>query len=87
MEGEGRDARNPSGSISRAGALVPGLNDPKVWNWLIDQPSLSSDMYVALTDAKDDQSFARLASKLRSRFLGRKVLATEAEFLGMVIHQ
>ena len=70
-------------STIEAGELFPGLDDEKVWNWLIDRSSLPPEMSSALADGKNSGIFARLSTRLRGKFLGRKVLITEAGFVGI----
>ncbi|PMD47010.1 HET-domain-containing protein [Hyaloscypha variabilis F] len=65
------------------GELFPGLEDEEVWARLMDRESLSPEIAIAIRGCRYNGLFARLSTMLKGKFLGRKVLTSEAGFVGI----
>lgn len=74
-------------STVETGELFPGLEDNKVWAILMGRETLSPEIAMAIGGGKNGRLFARLSTMLRGKFLGRKVLSTEAGFVGISVSQ
>jgi hypothetical protein len=70
-------------STVETGELFPGLEDEKVWARLMGRETLSPEIAMAIGGGKYSHLFARLSKMLRGKFLGRKVLTSEAGFVGI----
>jgi hypothetical protein len=74
-------------STVETGELFPGLEDEKVWATLMGREMLSPEIAMAIGGGKYSRLFARLSTMLRGKFLGRKVLTSEAGFVGIGVSQ
>ncbi|KAM0552659.1 hypothetical protein ACHAPJ_007756 [Fusarium lateritium] len=70
-------------SAVETGALFPGLDDEQVWARLIGRETGSLGTAEELANDERGKLFRRLSIMLKGKFLGRKVLITEAGFVGI----
>ena len=74
-------------STVETGDLFPSLEDEKVWARLMGRETSSPEIAMAIGGGKYSRLFARLSTMLRGKLLGRKVLTTEAGFVGIGVSQ
>jgi len=67
--------------------LFPGFEDEEVWARLMGKETVSPDIAIAIGGGTPDRLFARLSTMLRGKLLGRKVLISEAGFVGIGVPQ
>lgn len=74
-------------STVETGELFPGLEDERVWAKLMGREALSPEIASAVGGDKYSRLFARLSTMLRGKLLGRKVMTSEAGFVGIGVPQ
>ncbi|KAF4945479.1 hypothetical protein FSARC_14417 [Fusarium sarcochroum] len=74
-------------SAVETGDLFPGLDDEQVWARLLGRGTRSSEIASEIASGESGDLFRRLAIMLKGKFLGRKVLITEAGFVGIGVPQ
>jgi hypothetical protein len=67
--------------------LFPGIDDEKIWAILMGREMLSPESAIVTESGKSSRLFARLSMMLRGKLLGRKVLISEAGFVGIGVSQ
>ena len=68
---------------SRDLGVFPSLEDEKVWARLMGCETLPTEIAMVIEGGKYSRLFARLSTMLRGKFLDRKVLTSEAGFVGI----
>jgi len=70
-------------STVEAEEMFPGLEDEKVWATLMGREGLSPKITTAIGVGGYKRLFTRLSTMLRGKFLGRKILISDAGFVGI----
>ena len=77
-------------AAERTEPLLPGLDDKTVWNACLGRdplPSLTPDSQQLLSTSRRKMVFRRLERMPMAKFLDRRVLMTEAGFVGIDVRQ
>ncbi|KAH7111205.1 heterokaryon incompatibility protein-domain-containing protein [Dactylonectria macrodidyma] len=70
-------------STVETGDVFPGLDDEQVWARLMGRELRPPEIAMAIESGKGGRLFHRLSIMLKGKLLGRKVLVSEAGFVGI----